>query len=169
MSLWQKPDQPDQPSVHAAPPSLAVTPGASRHGHRSDTLVNIGQSVQIKGELSGNEDLIIDGKIEGRINLKDHHLTVGANGRITAEIHAKSVLVNGEVIGNIIADDKVEIAPSGSVDGDISAPRVALADGSCFKGSIDMGRKAAAPQSARPNTVASAVTQQVSVAAAAKS
>lgn len=101
-------------------------------------LVNIGQSIKIKGELTGNEDLTIDGNFEGKILLKDHHLTIGSNGKIHAEIQAKSVLIHGEVVGNVSADDKVEISPTGSVQGDISAPRVALADGSSFKGSIDM-------------------------------
>jgi cytoskeletal protein CcmA (bactofilin family) len=164
MSLWQKPES-DQP-LHVSPPSPAVTTGAPRPSHRSDPVVNIGQSVQIKGELSGNEDLSVDGRIEGRINLKDHHLTIGANGRISAEVHAKSVLVNGQVIGNITADDKVEIAPSGSVEGDISAPRVALADGSSFKGNIDMGRKGTAP--ARSGSTTPTATREVPVAAAAK-
>jgi len=103
--------------------------------------VNIGQSIKIKGELTGNEDLTIDGNFEGQILLKDHHLTIGNNGHITAEIKAKSVLIHGEVIGNVKADDKVEISPSGSVNGDLSAPRVMLADGSSFKGAIDMSGK----------------------------
>jgi cytoskeletal protein CcmA (bactofilin family) len=107
----------------------------------------IGQSVQINGELSGQEDLIIDGKIDGKILVKGHHLTIGPNGHINAEVHAKSVQINGQVSGNITADDKVEITPSGSVDGDITAPRVALADGSSFKGSIDMGRQVASKTS----------------------
>jgi len=106
---------------------------------RPSGVANIGQSVQINGELSGNEDLTVDGKIEGKIFLKDHRLTIGTNGRINAEVHAKSVLIQGEVTGNVVADDKVEVASSGSVNGDIAAPRVALADGSSFKGSIDMG------------------------------
>lgn len=101
-------------------------------------IVNIGQSVQIKGELNGNEDLTIDGMVDGKITVKDHNLTIGANGRITAEVHGKTVVVTGQVIGNITADDKVEIAPTGSVQGDIRAPRVAIADGARFKGSIDM-------------------------------
>jgi len=108
-----------------------------------EKIVNIGQSIQIKGELTGNEDLTIEGKVDGKIVLKDHNLTIGANGRITAEVHAKTVLVVGEVTGNITADDKVEIAPTGSMKGDIIAPRVVLADGSRFKGSIDMDRKGA--------------------------
>ena len=107
-----------------------------------ENVVNIGQSVQIKGELSGNEDLTIEGMVDGKIMLKDHNLTIGANGRITAEVHAKTVEVVGQVSGNITADDKVEIAPTGSVTGDIRAPRVAISDGARFKGSIDMERAA---------------------------
>jgi cytoskeletal protein CcmA (bactofilin family) len=118
-----------------------------------DKIVNIGQSVHIKGELSGNEDLTIEGKVEGKVMLKDHNLTVGANGKITAEIHAKTVMVLGEVIGNITADDKVEVAATGTMRGDILAPRVVLADGAKFKGAIDMdGRK---PNSATTSPSAS--------------
>jgi cytoskeletal protein CcmA (bactofilin family) len=120
-----------------------------------EKLVNIGQSVQIKGELAGNEDLTIEGKVEGKVFLKDHNLTIGGNGRIAAEIHAKTVMVIGEVVGNITADDKVEIAATGSMRGDIVAPRVVLADGARFKGSIDMDRKsAAAAQTTRPAAAA---------------
>jgi cytoskeletal protein CcmA (bactofilin family) len=106
-----------------------------------DKLVNIGQSIQIKGDLIGNEDLTIEGKVDGKINLKDHNLTIGSNGKITAEIQAKTVMVIGEVVGNITADDKVEVAATGAMKGDIVAPRVVLADGARFKGSIDMDRK----------------------------
>ncbi|HEX4823207.1 MAG TPA: polymer-forming cytoskeletal protein [Candidatus Polarisedimenticolaceae bacterium] len=116
-----------------------------------DKFVNIGQSIHIKGELTGNEDLTIEGKVEGKIFLKDHHLTIGTNGKITAEIQAKTVMVLGEVTGNITADDKVEVATSGTMRGDISAPRVVLADGAKFRGSIDMDRKpATAPAQAKP-------------------
>ena len=138
MSLWQKPEN----DRSAPSPSTSKSgPTVPPREHRSGSPATIGQSVQIEGELTGQEDLIIDGKIEGKIVLDGHHLTVGPNGCIHAEVHAKSVQVNGEVSGNIVADDKVEISSSGSVHGDITAPRVALADGSSFKGSIDMGGK----------------------------
>jgi cytoskeletal protein CcmA (bactofilin family) len=123
-----------------------------------DSIVNIGQSVQIKGELKGNEDLTIDGMVDGKILVKDHNLTIGANGKITAEVHAKTVIVVGQVSGNITADDKVEVAPSGSVEGDIRAPRVALADGARFKGSIDMERKGSGSSSATTVTSSAAPT-----------
>lgn len=115
-----------------------------------EKIVNIGQSIQIKGELTGNEDLTIEGKVDGKIFLKDHNLTIGANGKIAAEIHAKTVLVIGEIIGNVTADDKVEVAATGSMRGDILAPRVVLADGARFKGSIDMDRKGASAPVAHP-------------------
>ncbi len=121
-----------------------AAPAPKRERKHMETIVNIGQSVQIKGELTGNEDLTIEGMVDGKILVKDHNLTIGANGRIAAEVHAKTVVVVGQVIGNITADDKVEIAPSGSVQGDIRAPRVAISDGARFKGSIDMETKAGA-------------------------
>ena len=107
----------------------------------AEKIVNIGQSMQIKGELTGNEDLTVEGKVDGKISLKDHNLTIGANGRITADILAKAVVVAGEVVGNIIADDRVEVAATGSMKGDITAPHVVLADGARFKGGIDMDPK----------------------------
>jgi cytoskeletal protein CcmA (bactofilin family) len=131
-----------------------------------DKLVNIGKSIQIKGELTGNEDLTIEGRVDGKIYLRDHNLTVGANGHITAEIHAKSVIVVGDVVGNITADDRVEVASTGSMQGDICAPRVVLADGARFKGSIDMEPKPAAARVAAAAAVASAMGKTAVAAAA---
>ena len=114
-------------------------------------IVNIGKSVVIKGELNGSEDLTIEGHVEGTIQLRDHVLTIGPNGRIKAQVFAKSVIVLGEVTGNVTASDKVDIRDNGSVDGDIISPRVAIAEGAHFRGSVDMQRKAGAPaQSAKP-------------------
>ena len=110
-------------------------------------IVNIGKSVVIKGELNGSEDLTIEGHVEGTIQLKEHVLTIGPNGRIKAQVFAKSVIVLGEVTGNVTASDKVDIRDNGSVDGDIISPRVAIAEGAHFRGSVDMQRKGgAAPQ-----------------------
>ena len=109
-------------------------------------MVNIGKSVVIKGELSGSEDLTIEGHVEGRIDLKDNVLTIGPNGKIKAEVFAKSVVVLGEVTGNVTASEKVDIRDNGSVDGDIASPRVAIAEGAHFRGSVDMQRQGAKPQ-----------------------
>jgi cytoskeletal protein CcmA (bactofilin family) len=110
-------------------------------------MVNIGKSVIIKGELSGSEDLTIEGQVEGRIELKGNVLTIGPNGRIKAEIFAKSIVVQGEVHGNITASERADIRDNGSVDGDLSAPRIAIAEGAHFRGSIDMQRVGGKPGS----------------------
>jgi cytoskeletal protein CcmA (bactofilin family) len=123
-------------------------------------IVNIGKSVVIKGELNGSEDLTIEGHVEGTIQLRDHVLTIGPNGKIKAQVFAKAVIVLGEVTGNVTASDKVDIRDNGAVDGDIVSPRVAIAEGAHFRGSVDMQRKGgaqadkagkAAPQAAAPS------------------
>jgi len=114
--------------------------------------VNIGKSVVIKGELNGSEDLTIEGQVEGKIELRQNVLTIGPNGKIKAQVFAKSVIVQGEVTGNVTATEKVDIRDAGAVDGDIISPRVAIADGAHFRGSIDMQRteSAAAKPDAKP-------------------
>jgi cytoskeletal protein CcmA (bactofilin family) len=132
--------------------------------------VNIGKSVVIKGELNGSEDLTIEGQVEGKIELRQNVLTIGPNGRIKAQVFAKSVVVLGEVTGNVTASEKVDIRDNGSVDGDIAAPRVAIAEGAHFRGSIDMqkagGKSAdAKPVEANPAESKSAAGQPAAVTA----
>src|SRR3954447_238897 len=131
-----------QPQPAAAGPATPNRPESSQKLERD--IVNIGKSVVIKGELNGSEDLTIEGQVEGTIQLRDHILTIGANGKIKAQVFAKAVIVLGEVTGNVTASEKVEIRDNGSVDGDIVSPRVAIAEGAHFRGSVDMQRKAAA-------------------------
>lgn len=118
-------------------------------------VAGIGKSIVIKGELSGNEDLAIEGRVEGKINLNQTLLTVGEQGKVKAQIVAKTVVVIGQVQGNITAVDKVDIRDKGAVDGDICAPRVAIAEGAHFRGSIDMRPvQSAKPAAATPAGVA---------------
>ena len=138
-----KPATPPAPAPAApAAPAASLPPAASER--RTQQLqgenVNIGKSVFIKGELSGSEDLTIEGNVEGKIELKENVLTIGPNGKINAEVFAKAVIVLGEVIGNVTASEKVDIRDNGSVDGDITSPRVAIAEGAHFRGSVDMQR-----------------------------
>ena len=121
-------------------------------------IVNIGKSVVIKGELTGSEDLTIEGHVEGTIQLRDHVLTIGPNGKINAQVFAKSVIVLGEVHGNVTASDKVDIRDNGSVEGDLISPRIAIAEGAHFKGSVDMQRKGGSgqAQAAQPQAKGSA-------------
>jgi cytoskeletal protein CcmA (bactofilin family) len=123
------------------------------------TAVNIGKSVVIKGELNGSEDLTIEGQVEGKIELRQNVLTIGPNGRIKAQVFAKSVIVLGEVTGNVTATEKVDIRDNGSVDGDIAAPRVAIAEGAHFRGSIDMQRTGAKPGAEKPEPKPAAAAQ----------
>ena len=160
--MWKRDEavRPASGQPTAAPqPAPPVQAGAPVHrpaetGHLMEKdIVNIGKSVVIKGELNGSEDLTIEGHVEGTIQLRDHVLTIGPNGRIKAQVFAKSVIVLGEVTGNVTASDKVDIRDNGSVDGDIISPRVAIAEGAHFRGSVDMqraGQKAQAQQ-AKPN------------------
>ena len=132
--------------------------------------MNIGKSVVIKGELNGSEDLTIEGQVEGTIQLRDHVLTIGPNGKIKAQVFAKSVIVLGEVTGNVTATEKVDIRDKGSVDGDIISPRVAIAEGAHFRGSVDMQRKgaAAAQPQAAAKPAASTPSSQPQPAVAAR-
>src|SRR5437867_11599831 len=149
--MWKR-DESDRPgrqqlaptSGHAPTPEQAYTPRSKTSHQMERDIVNIGKSVVIKGELNGSEDLTIEGQVEGTIELRDHVLTIGPNGKIKAQVFAKSVIVLGEVTGNVTASEKVDIRDKGSVDGDIISPRVAIDDGAHFSGSVDMQRKGAA-------------------------
>ena len=154
--MWKR-DESVKPAAPPATPAAAPSasaPAAPQAGELraqfGRDMVNIGKSVVIKGELSGSEDLTIEGHVEGRIDLKDNVLTIGPNGKIKAEVFAKSVVVLGEVTGNVTASEKVDIRDNGSVDGDIASPRVAIAEGAHFRGSVDMQRAGQKAQ-AKPN------------------
>ena len=153
------------PAPTIVPASVAAPQAESRRIERD--LVNIGKSVVIKGELSGSEDLTIEGQVEGKIELKDNVLTIGPNGRIKAAVFAKAVIVLGEVNGNVTASEKVDIRDGGSVDGDIVSPRVAIAEGAHFRGTVDMQRKAGQPQAqAQPRSQQQQPQSQASSVAA---
>ena len=149
------------PAADAGRTSPAMTHEPQRGLER--TAVNIGKSVVIKGELNGSEDLTIEGQVEGKIELRQNVLTIGANGKIKAQVFAKSVIILGEVTGNVTATEKVDIRDDGSVDGDIAAPRVAIAEGAHFRGSIDMqrsGGKAPEPKVETKSAAAPAPSNQ---------
>jgi cytoskeletal protein CcmA (bactofilin family) len=117
----------------------------------------IGPSITIKGDVTGEEDLVIQGRIEGKVDLAQHNVTVGSNGRIKANIFGRNVTVEGEVEGDLRAEEHIAIRKSGKVHGNVSAPRVTIEDGAMFKGSIDMERKAAPRTPANPSVAAVAI------------
>src|SRR5438445_788945 len=165
--MWKQREEPTKPTSVPASPAQTPSYSAQTPSHSAQTpshaststavveqtqkekeirpmheeLASIGKSIVINGELSGSEDLTIEGRVDGKIELRDHVLTVGSNGRIKAQVSAKAIVVLGQVTGNLNATEKVDIKESGSVEGDIVAPRVAIADGSHFRGSIDMQKK----------------------------
>lgn len=144
--MWKKDEavRPPQPTAGPAPTSSDIGTSRADLSRRIERdVVNIGKSVVIKGELSGSEDLTIEGQVEGKIELRQNVLTIGPNAKIKAQVFAKAVVIQGEVHGNVTATEKVDIRDAGSVDGDLSAPRVAIADGAHFRGSIDMQRQGA--------------------------
>jgi cytoskeletal protein CcmA (bactofilin family) len=168
--MWKRDEAVRPPGGQPAAPPAPVSSGAP--GPRLDAvhslerdIVNIGKSVVIKGELNGSEDLTIEGHVEGTIQLRDHVLTIGPNGKIKAQVFAKAVIVLGEVVGNVTASDKVDIRDNGSVDGDIVSPRVAIAEGAHFRGSVDMQRKSAAAPKAESKPAAEVKSAAVVTAA----
>jgi cytoskeletal protein CcmA (bactofilin family) len=139
--VWKKPDdQTSHPEPAPAPPRPAAAPPVETR--RSDrATATIGPSIFINGDLSGDEDLVIEGRVEGKIDLKQHNVTIGKNGRVRADVFGNTVIVEGEVDGNLFAQQQAILRQSGAVRGNITAPRVMLEDGSRFRGSIDMEQK----------------------------
>lgn len=140
--MWDKKENKEvgPGSFSAGTGYASSTPHSSPSPSSSSRLVNIGQTIFIKGELTGTEDLTIEGRVEGKIELKDHNLTIGPNGKIKADVYAKSVVITGELLGNAFASEKVEITNSGILKGDIVSPRIVIADGAQFKGTVDMDK-----------------------------
>src|SRR5436305_4464359 len=131
-----EPPTPPRPTTAAAPPTPAAEP-PRRTGDRA----TIGPSIFIKGDLAGEEDLVIEGRVEGKVDLKQHNVTIGKNGRVKADVFGRVVTVEGEVDGNVFAQEQAVLRQSGAVRGNTTSPRVTLEDGSRFKGSIDMEPK----------------------------
>ena len=152
------------PAANITATGVGGARAAGRVGDRD--VVNIGKSVLIKGELSGSEDLTIEGQVEGQIELKQHVLTVGPHGRIRAQIFAKAVVVLGEVVGDMKASDKVSIRDTGAVEGNIVAPRVAIAEGARFRGKVDMQRGVRPKGEGKPGSEAKPQEQPQATAAA---
>lgn len=130
--MWKKPES-ETSELTAADSSSSVTSSQS-----ADKSV-LGTSLKINGDLSGTEDLVIQGHVEGKVDLKKNDVTVGKHGRVKADIYAENIVVEGEVQGNLFGTEKITIRKSGSLRGSISGPRrVNVEDGARFKGSIDM-------------------------------
>ncbi len=105
-------------------------------------LAQIGKSVVIKGDLSGSEDLYVDGQVEGSIALKNNSLTVGPNGQVKASVEAKGIIIQGKLEGNVQASDRVDLRKTAVVTGDITTQRISIEEGAYLKGKIDIQGRA---------------------------
>ena len=134
--MWKR----DQPAATSGPQGDRgfQSPPSNGSALPEKLVMNFGDSVVFKGELSGSEDLTFCGQMQGNVKLSDHTLTIGPHAEIIADISAKAVVVNGAVVGNVTASEVVEIEATGSVTGDIKTPRLAIADGGYFRGRVEM-------------------------------
>jgi cytoskeletal protein CcmA (bactofilin family) len=161
--MFNKRDQHDearpQPSARE-PVAEPARPAAG--GARTGQPAVIGPSIEIDGQLKGDEDLVVEGSVKGTVMLKQHTLTVGSHGRLEAEVYAHSILVDGTVQGDLYASERISIRKSARVEGNILSPRISLEDGAKFRGSIDMDaeseafRKAFGKQAATGTSAAAA-------------
>jgi len=142
--MWTKQSQGDVPGyAPAQAPSSQPIPFNSPSSNRISSpaarnLACLGSSIEVKGRISGEEDLQVDGKVEGPIALAGQRLTVGRTGQLASEVTAREVIVYGKVTGNLRASDRVEIKKDGSVTGDIVTARISIEDGAYFKGRIEI-------------------------------
>ena len=141
--MW-KPDQPELPAASSAPVPTNPIPIASPAESLTPTLVpsgepaTIGKGLVIRGEITGTDSLVIEGRVEGSIHLEGNRVTVGRGGQAAANITAREVVVLGKVRGSIVATDRLDIRAEGGVVGDLAAPRISIEDGAFFKGAIDI-------------------------------
>lgn len=155
------PNPTPEPARPAAPAPAFEAPSRTVAAAANDQA-NIGKGLYIKGEISGSESLMIDGKVEGAINLPGNRVTVGKNGQVAANVTAREIVVLGKVRGNVTASDRVDIRADGALTGDVAAARISIEDGAFFKGGIDI-RKPDAKQG--NSSVPAAVATSVSVPA----
>jgi cytoskeletal protein CcmA (bactofilin family) len=181
--MWGRKEEPAAaPNSDAAAPASSIEPGRSQAAgtsarppssgadRSSRTQAQIGKALKLKGEITGSEDVYVDGEVEGTIELRENGLTVGPNGNVRAHVKARSITVLGRLQGNVNAGERIEIRKTGSLEGDLVTPRVVIEDGAVFRGSIDILRpeaKQAAPAAVKDKPHPSPKPQQTSLAAAA--
>ncbi len=134
-------NQPPKPFLASWQGTTKITKGQTE-ATGSHATARLGSSLNVKGEISGNEDLYIEGTVEGLVQLGERKLTVGTTARLTADIIVGEVVVYGYVKGNVRAKDRIEIKKDGSVSGDLTTPQIMIEDGAYFKGAIEIDKSA---------------------------
>lgn len=158
-------DKPAESTMRETQRPEMSRPEPSRGPMGSREAAVIGPSIHIDGDVRGEEDLLIEGEVNGTVQLKNNSLTIGPNGKVRADVSANSVYVDGYMEGDLFGSERVHIRKSAQVHGNVTSPRVSLEDGAKFKGSIEMDPQAA--QSASRNTVVKPSTQNAPKPAAA--
>jgi cytoskeletal protein CcmA (bactofilin family) len=138
MMIWKKSEVDETPARTQPQPSNLPSSLPRGQAQTSKERALIGASIEIKGNLAGSEDLVIEGRIEGKIELRQHGITVGRNGYVKGDLYGLMIVVMGEIDGNLYGEEQIILRQTCTVRGNISAPRVTLEDGAHFKGSIDM-------------------------------
>lgn len=157
MSMWKKTDD-VEPGQEKVAPTQSFSPAPAPKATTTGQAV-IGSSLSVKGDLSGEEDLTIQGRVEGKVDLKKNNVTIGRQGRVKADIYGKVIVVEGDVQGNLFGGEKITIRQSGNVRGNLTAPRVTLEDGARLKGSVDMEGVAAEKREPQPEPARSSSAQ----------
>ena len=137
--MWKKDEALSAVPTNLRQGAAAKPPDAAPTGGRSSERATIGRSITIKGEVKGDEDLLIQGRVDGSVDLKLHSVTVGSEGRVKANITGRVVTVEGEVEGDLRAEEQVTLTSTARVQGDLAAPRIILENGATFRGLVDMG------------------------------
>src|ERR1700733_4792153 len=180
--MWNKRKEEEYPPKSPATPAATTSPikenapmstnaAPAHHATESRGPAVIGKSVMIKGQIFSREDLTIDGEIDGSVELHEHRLTVGPNGKLQAGVKAREVVVLGTIHGNVEASDKIDIRKDAKLVGDIKTARIVIEDGAYFKGSIDIARpeaaRAPAPAPSQPKPQAASASSSNASAAPA--
>ena len=153
--MWKKEETPRSPT---APPRPRPEPSPVQRNPQppASSLPTVGQKIRLKGEITGEEDLLIEGQVEGSVVLRSHAVTIGEEGEVKASIVGRTITVKGSVKGNLTADEQIVLHSSATVEGDLTAPRVMMEDGATFRGGIDMGTPSAPSGPARARKAAPA-------------
>ena len=172
--MWNKKKDEEYPAKTGSPlpaaagsQAMSTAPAPSHHAQDGRGTAMIGKSVMIKGQIFSREDLTIDGEVEGSVELQEHRLTVGPNGKVQAGVKAREIVVLGTIQGNVEASEKIDIRKDARLVGDIKTARIVIEDGAYFKGSIDITKPEVRQQPAPSRPVATQATAAAPVPAPA--
>ena len=170
--MWKKEDsKPEGVSGNSAPPAVSAPSPSTAPGSTpslsgalpisSRGAACISQGIKIKGEVTGSEDLFVDGIVDGKLNLSNGSLTIGPNGHVKADVHAREVIVRGKIEGKVTGRDKVQLWSTGQITGEVQTDRLAIEDGALLSGKVEAGRQTSKPTEVRVSAATATTTGKV--------